>query len=370
MRRVASAAAYALFLALCAEAALQVFYRATAGEWLWAREAIPIYQADPHSGVFNRAHLDYQHRTNEFRAHYLTNSEGFRVPDPTREFTRPKPRDTFRTMLVGASFAFGWGVDYADAVAGRLEQGLHEVGFASPARVEFMNAGVPSLPETAQRAWFEATGRSYEPDLVVQLAYGTLAIPDPPLPRARSDGYLVPQQVTPVLRARAYAKRLASVFYGFVLFSQFRGGSEIQGAGREMREPRGFSLDSLEVSASVVYFEAMRRGVEDAGARYAVLYYPLSYVIHPEDIARWRHLGVQDATAQEAFDAALCDELSRRGISCFDGTQALRKAAARSVERLYYPLDIHWTSAGNAAAAEHALGVIRQLGESAVAPTP
>lgn len=368
MRRAALAALYLLFLGLCAEASLQLFYRVTAGQWLWSRTALPIYQPNPVSGVFNQANLDYTHRTNEFRARFLTNSEGLRVPARGIEFARPKPGGTYRVMLLGASFAYGWGVDYADSFAARLEAGMRAEPALGGASLELVNAGVPSLSEVAQRAWFVRTGSSYQPDLVLQLEYGTLAIQSPPPLRATAEGYLVPLNATPAARLRAQAKRIASVFYGFTLLSQRGSGSAVEGAGRSMSAARAFSLGAPEVISSLAYFEAMRRDVEAAGARYAVLYYPLSYVVHPQDMARWRHLGVQDAAQQAAFDAALCDELTRRGIPCANGTEALRRAAEASDERLYYWLDIHWTARGNAVAAQHALEAFRALGEERAAP--
>jgi hypothetical protein len=361
LRRALSLAGYVLFLMACAEATLQVYYRATAGQWLWSRIAIPIYQADPYSGIFNRSHLDYEHRTNEFRARYVTNAEGFRVPEPTREYARPKPPGTFRVMLVGASFAFSWGAAWADSLASQLEQGLRNARFGGADSLELLNAGVPSLAESSQLAWFEHTGRTYEPDLVVHLEYGTLLIPDTPLQHADADGFLLPGDVTPANRLRAQLKRFASVFYGFALMTRFRSTGAIQGAGRSMHAVGEFSVEASEVVASLAYFERMRSQAASLGASYAVLYYPLSFVIHEGDIARWRHLGVQSAAAHEAYDRALCDELSGRGIPCFNGTDALRRAAAESDERLYYWMDVHWTARGNAVAAEHALAAIRSL---------
>jgi hypothetical protein len=273
-------------------------------------------------------------------------------------------------MLVGASFAYGWGVSYEDTLLGRLELALRARGFGEGKRLEFVNAGVPSLPENAQQAWFAATGRSYQPDLVLQLEYGTLAIPDAPRPAASADGYLVRANATSFDRLRERAKRFATVFYGFLVYSKLRSQSQVAGAGRVLPTHLVFAEDAPEVRGSLAYFAEMQRLAESAGARFLVLYYPLSYVIHPQDVERWRHLGVQDPAAQEAFDGAVCAELARRGVACANGTAALRAAAQQSDERLYYWVDIHWTARGNAAAAEHAARAVEQFWARAAPAAP
>jgi len=362
MRRALALAAYLLFVALFVEASLQIFYRVTAGDWLWSRtgNAVPIYRADSAAGVFNRRNLDLVHRTNEFQAHYVTNSVGFRVPS-SREYTEAKAPNTFRVMLVGASFAYGWGVDYESSFAGRLEEGLRRRHVAGDKPIELVNAGVPALPEVHQRAWFAETGRRYASDLVVQLAYGSLAIPEPPRQTATPDGFLVSGDSTARARMRDRVKRLATVFYGFVLMSRLGSADQIAGAGRTLPVAKAFSLDEPQVVHALEYFDEMRRLVEASGARYLVVYYPLSYVIHPQDAARWRHLGVSDPASQERYDSALCAALSMRGVLCADGTSALRRAASESEERLYFWVDIHWTPRGNAVASEHALAAIERF---------
>ena len=57
-----------------------------------------------------------------------------------------------------------------------------------------------------------------------------------------------------------------------------------------------------------------------------------------------------DIARQSAFNAAFLHYLNERRIPSIDITEALRKSAETG-DRIYFWLDIHWTAAGNAAAA-------------------
>ena len=91
--------------------------------------------------------------------------------------------------------------------------------------------------------------------------------------------------------------------------------------------------------------------VRAAGARLLAVFVPLSYAIHREDESRWRHLGIRYSRRQMAFDAAFVRYLNEWQISSIDITPQLQKFA-QAGKRMYFWLDIHWTPAGNAAAAQ------------------
>src|SRR5262249_45669207 len=140
-----------------------------------------------------RPGLSFDHRTNEFHARYYINQAGFRVPRANLEYTLAKPANTYRVMILGPSFAFGWGVDYELSFAGVLQQLLQERSFAGDKKIEVINAGIPAMPVRPQLAWFERAGKDYMPDLVIQFVYGSMAIPNISEPQAAVDenGYLV-----------------------------------------------------------------------------------------------------------------------------------------------------------------------------------
>jgi hypothetical protein len=82
-----------------------------------------------------------------------------------------------------------------------------------------------------------------------------------------------------------------------------------------------------------------------------VVYFPDSYLIHTQDQSRWGYLRKGDSRRQMAFDAAFVRYLNECQIATIDITPELQKSA-QAGKRMYFWLDIHWTPAGNAVAAQ------------------
>jgi len=353
---VAIRIAFVLWVLICMEACLQVFYYLTAHQTLFTRTAIPIFTPNEYCGFFNKPDLSYVHRTSEFTCRIYTNAEGFRVPRPGVEYSRIKPSGTFRALLLGSSFAFGWGVNYEDTAAAKIE-GLLRRYFKGKPAIEVINAGVPSLAPLPQLNWFEHVGCSYRPDLVLQFIYGSMVI-DPDDDKGLyvdPQGYLKNSALSAEQRFIEVAKRSALVFYGWTLYARWLAGSsaEIAGAGRHLEQARPFSPDTPEVKPSLVYYRRLAQAALKCGTRLSIVYFPLSYCVHRGDLARWRHLGVfnESIDDQIALDRDFCCYLRDKGFDCLDITPDLVKAAIDSPGRLYYWLDIHWTRRGNLVAA-------------------
>jgi hypothetical protein len=344
--------AYLIYLSICIEVALQGFYYVTAGDFLFRRVGLPIYAREPYAGFGNRPGLSFDHRTNEFRARYYINSTGFRVSRPDVEYTLAKPADTYRVMILGPSFAFGWGVNYELSFTGVLQQLLQERGFAGDKKIEIINAGVPAMPPVPQLNWFEHVGKDYVPDLVIQVVYESMAYKNDTehLPAVNDDGYLVPLHAE---EWRDRFKNLATVFYGWMLWTSLHSGSPVRPGELSVREIAAsinFEPTQPEVRDAMQFYNKLASIVRQAGARLLVVYVPLSYAIQREDENRWRLLGILDIAGQVGFDAAFVRYLNECQIPSIDITQQLRKSA-RDGKRMYYWLDIHWTPAGNATAA-------------------
>jgi hypothetical protein len=351
---------YLAFVSVCVEVALQAFYRVTAGDFLFRRVGLPIYAREPHAGFGNRPGLSFDHRTNEFHAHYYVNQAGFRVPRPDVEYILAKPSNTYRVMLLGPSFAFGWGVDFELSFAGVLPQLLQERGFAREKKIEIINAGIPAMSVRPQLAWFERVGKGYMPDLVIQFVYGSMAIPNISEPQTAVDenGYLVPLNVDARRHLRETFKNLATVFYGWVLWTKLnspRSRTQLGEAGdpllgREMVAPTDFDATQPEVREAMYVYNKLAGITRAADARLLVVYVPLSYAIHREHETRWRLLGIRDIRRQMDFDAAFVRHLNNCQIPSIDFTQQLQRSAEINTP-LYFWLDIHWTPAGNDTAA-------------------
>jgi hypothetical protein len=109
------------------------------------------------------------------------------------------------------------------------------------------------MPLAPQLVWFEQVGKRYEPDLVIQFVYGSMAITDvsEPLYSVDDKGYLVPLNADVGWRWREMSKKFATVFHGWLLWTklnvaqspvQLGGRGAVLGAGREMAAWRNFDL--------------------------------------------------------------------------------------------------------------------------------
>ena len=344
-----------LWILLWLEIGLQCFYLATAHQFLFTRTAIPIFAPNQFCGFFNRPNLDYLHRTNEFESQIYTNGQAFRVPRPGVEYSLTKPAGTFRILLLGPSFAFGWGVNYEDTVAARLEV-LLKPYLKGGSKIEVIDAGVPSMGPLPQLNWLDHVGCYFKPDLVIQFIYASMVI-DPDDNEglfADKEGYL---ENTALSRKQWFieeAKKSALVFYGWMLYARFfaQASGRIVGTGRHLEQPRPFMPDTPEAKTSMAYYGKLRQTATKCGAKLSIVYFPLSYCVHRGDLARWRHLGVEENIDEQInLDRRFCDYLGDTGFDCLNITPDLQKAAADSPERLYYWLDIHWTRRGNLIAA-------------------
>jgi hypothetical protein len=312
------------------------------------------------------------HNTNEYRTTVHTNRQGFRTSAAHEEYAIDKDPRVFRVMLFGPSFAFGWAVNYEDTFLARLRDMLRAGGFGAGRDIETINTGVPALGAEAHLRWYDAVGRHYRPDLAIQLIGGSMDVTEDDPQTVNAEGFLVPLRGSTGRRLVAIAKQSAIVFYGWVVVTRLRSAfdrgkpvSQIQGAGRSGIGRDAFDPQAPDLQASLRFYARLREVVERGGARLLIVYAPLSYSVHPEDVARWQHLGVRNIEGQMRFDDDFCNYLTRTGVPCLNMTADLVRAAQESKERLYYWLDIHWTPKGNRVAAETVVRYLRQHPELA-----
>ena len=357
LRRLPGLCGYLLLLLVVVEVGLQAFYRVTNGAFLFRRNALALYVPDPHSVWAVKPNLRAKHQTPEYTIDLHTNSQGFRVSAAHEEYQPGRDPSRYRIVLLGPSFAFGWGVKYEDTFAAQLPQHLAQAGFAAGRRIEVISRGVPGLPPANNLDWLKTVGRRYQPDLIIQFAYGSMAASSTPTHLEIHDGYLVYPNATLASRAKSLSKNSALVFYSWAISSKLRARHErrkVEGAGRDLTVMTDFAPNTPEVADAVALYDDLRRTAQSMGAHVLVMYVPVAFSVHVEDMARWRHLGVHDGDVERqfVFDRAFMENLEARGVPCVDVTQTLREAAATSRERMYYWLDVHWTPAGNAVVAK------------------
>lgn len=117
------------------------------------------FRPDPFVAFALREGASAVHATGNFEVVVEINELGFRGPP------RPasKPPAPYRILMLGDSFAFGWGVEYEASFGARLERRLR----SASAEVEVLNAGVPGWSADDQLIFLERRGPGLDPDLVL-----------------------------------------------------------------------------------------------------------------------------------------------------------------------------------------------------------
>ena len=361
-KRLLFTAIVAAGVGLAIEGMLQAAYWAQSGDLLFRRTLPKIYQPDPVRCFALQPNLALEHRTNEFAIHIYTNGQGFRTDAARRDTPLAKPADTTRILFLGPSFTFGWGSEIEDTFVARIGEALR----ASGRRVEVINAGIPSQGSDQQLCWLRAEGHRYEPDLVVQVDYGQVGSIVPECPAKLEcpvidGGFLYSVPPTLALRTIATLKNSAIVFYAYQiqrLFSR-EPRADPNAVGKELRHAEvqaGAEGDPELLAERFRRFTAFVREAVGRDVPVLFVHIPLSYVVHPADLPRWKYLGATDAVSPREEAARRVEALVARGIPIVDTTPALR--AAGGSERMYYWLDIHLTPAGNAAVTEALLPLV------------
>ena len=100
-------------------------------------------------------------RTPEWESKYKINSLGLR----DREYSREKPTNTFRILMVGDSYIEGQGVQSEETVSKVLEKSLSEK--IKDKKVEVLNAGFLSYSPLLEYMFLKHHGLQFQPDLVI-----------------------------------------------------------------------------------------------------------------------------------------------------------------------------------------------------------
>jgi hypothetical protein len=357
---------WALLLVLT-ETFLQLLYRATVGMWLSEWWAIPIYATDPVRVYRVKEDLDFLHKTREYTARYYTNALGMRTDVQRRLPEDPKPKDVFRILSLGPSFAFGWGVNYEDSYIYQIAKALRVPG----KRIELVNLGTPSQPMSYQLRWLKHSG-DYQPDLIIQTVYGYIpdVDTDDKLPDDQpyvKDGYLYSSRRTSLgmwlKKMRLYS---ATLFYGWQLYATLSArataNAPVVGDGREFYRKVGLSANGIEAKTLARYRDYMSF-VHAAVAnepQIVFLYIPFAYVVRPADISRVAHHGTRvDPLFERAKAGVLARMLRDNGVNVIDTTAAL--VEGDKTRRMYNLYDVHFTSDGNRIAASYCVPLIQKI---------
>ncbi len=123
------------------------------------RFAFSPYRPDGRLGFTLRPGVRVRHVDRDFSVSVAVNALGMRGP----ERGTSKPAGTARILLLGDSFAFGWGVEQDEAFGARLERILTErVG-----PVEVLPAAVPGWSTDQHSIYLRTQGLALHPDLIL-----------------------------------------------------------------------------------------------------------------------------------------------------------------------------------------------------------
>jgi hypothetical protein len=354
---------------LLVEGILQSYYRLTAGDWLFNRVGLPIYEVNEDRYYRVIPNLSLQHSTNEFEVMYHTNDRGFRSAADHRPATLAKPDDVYRIVFTGPSFAFGIAGNYEEIYVRLIENGLN----IPNKKIEIINIGTPGQSPNRQMCWIERVAPAFDPDMVIQTIYGEInlvgsecVIPDKPV--IIEDGFLYRERPSQLRRITGRLKQSGLVFYTWYIYQAVAGGSQEEGLGTEFYDDEkklSTENDDADFIALTTELYAQNQQLISAalGADTAIAYLhiPYSFVVRPSDSSRWTHLDekVRDPYEQRLKAQLLTAALQSRSVNFINSTAAL--VARDQLERTYNFLDIHFTPAGNEATAAVAIPALEKF---------
>ena len=122
---------------------------------------VPTYLCATNYGIqSNEPNQNYWLITPEYHVNMRTNSKGIRS---NREIPYEKPADLKRIVLLGDSFAMGYGVSLEDTFSSQMKRFLEKAGV----NCEIINLGTPCFGNAEELIVLKEEGLKYQPDLVL-----------------------------------------------------------------------------------------------------------------------------------------------------------------------------------------------------------
>ena len=344
--------------------------------------------------------------TPEYTITETTNSHGLRGPETTYE----KPRNTYRILILGDSFAEGYTVNL-DSTSERVQERL--LNAAGDRHYEVINGGTRGYSTDQELLFFDIEGRRYEPDLTVLLFYvndvwyntqprywrgskpvfapvnGRLALTNVPVPKPDPNAFAFAVQggagfANWVRRADAWLglhSRLHSLARSAITQSPALSGLAIRlGLAEAPNEWRPWKKSGdPELRHAWALTESilgrLQLDVVGSGGRLLIFYVPSRPAIYPDD---WRmtkrKYAMSDNDWSPEQDGVVLNGICERArIACVNPVARFRAEAERlqsAGKRLYFSRDDHWNSAGHRLAGSILADYVRALLAPTAAPSP
>lgn len=287
----------------------------------------------------------------EYDVEVATNSLGMRDDEPGA-------KDRPRVLLLGDSFAMGYGVERGQLFADLLEAQL---------RVDVVNAGTGGYEIVQQPRVLAEYGPRLKPDLVVYALYLGNDL-------AQNDEWEVQADGTLRNKVRQYPVRQPREVKLWRLVRDFvygvrQGRSEKEGEWLPFEGYLGLCEKNLGEEARKDYDDADRLlgALADEARRQGlpllVLTLPYRSMVEPEALASLARKvpGLADRYDLTRPAREIGTRMEARGIAHADVTPALVEEWRRNGQALFYPVDGHLTQAGQAAVARFAAPLLREL---------
>ena len=300
-----------------------------------------LHEPDNRLGYKMRASVsaEIQFRRDLPSTRVTTNAVGFRSSEAPR----------VPIVVVGDSFAFGYGVDDEEVSAAELSRLL---------QMDVACLGVTGYSTSQYNRVLYDYGLSLQPDLVLYYLFlgNDFAGGQPPddVPFAASADDSIQERLRDFMSAKSMSFQLLKFAWGANVYNY---GRRVQTEGLDLYLYLDNSPYNLERSTIREAFEIVmdnirraRRRAREAGAETLV-------VLIPTKESVYRHLAVPHLVESDFFEVE--DELRRRVLEVLDADAARSldltpplRARALDGEQLYHVFDGHWSPAGNRATAE------------------
>ena len=298
---------------------------------IWERSPISFYSLKPsYKGLIRSVH-------GEFTITVKTNALGLR---DDHEFSQIKPDNTFRILVLGDSFTFGYGVESEESYPKQLERFLRD--YVKDMNIEILNAGFADgwAPDT-EYLYLKNRGILFEPDLVILGFFQGNDIINLSTNKWGEEENQLPLRITQTgtgLVPRIIKER--SVLFQFLKWKIHKWKIHTV-AKKVFRSPEhiGSSPNEHLVSARLL-IKGMQDISKKHNARFAVVIIPaMEAVIKGE---------THELTRIRRDISEFC---MQQQIPVLDLLSPFAKYQENSKKRLYFQLNAHWTNDGHLLAA-------------------
>ncbi|MBI4353860.1 MAG: hypothetical protein HY595_01355 [Candidatus Omnitrophica bacterium] len=297
----------------------------------WTRQIAQetISMPSPTLGYVNRPGASVRFRNKEFDTHVTINSRGLRDREYPYEESNP-----FRIVVLGDSFAFGWGVEQAECVTEVLEERYLQ-------GTDVINLSVSGYGTLQELRLFQEDGVKYHPDLVLVLWFSNDL--DERIPEVYFHNGRMSEVDLPRTRWSKHLRLwLLRHSYAFTLLRETRNDLNRRWFKRRPSIAEAASRDEDDWRLMRGWLTELR---DSAGAHGATL-----MVVGIPDKGRF--------VVNEPL-RTLLDELT---VAYEDLGGAFASLPEADRRRVYFPLDDHWAAYGHDAAARFIAQALRVKG--------